>query len=86
MAVTRCICHDVSFHRLKSLVSSIGPDLESLSRETGCGTGCGMCVPYILYMLQTGVTSVPILSNAQVKDLMERRQEIASRGATREGG
>jgi bacterioferritin-associated ferredoxin len=81
MAVTRCICHNVSFERLKSLAASIGPDFDALSRETGCGTGCGMCVPYIFYMLQTGRTSVPILSKAQVESLMQQRECRASGGA-----
>ncbi len=81
MAVTRCICHNVSFERLKSLAASIGPDFDALSRETGCGTGCGMCVPYIHYMLQTGKTSVPILNKAQIEALMQQRECRASGGA-----
>jgi NAD(P)H-nitrite reductase large subunit len=73
MAVTRCICHDVPFSKLKELSTSLGPDIDALMRETGCGTGCGMCVPYILFMLQTGKTSVPILTKAQIESLMQQR-------------
>ncbi len=73
MAVNRCICHDVAFSRLKDVAARVGPDLDTLSRETGCGTGCGMCVPYIIYMLRTGKTSVPILSEAQIEALMQQK-------------
>ena len=54
MPVDRCVCHDVSFERLKQDAERHGGGLEQLQRRFGCGTGCGLCVPYILAMLRTG--------------------------------
>lgn len=61
--VSRCICHDISFAELKKLAEAGARDLEALSRQTGCGTGCGMCIPYIRVMLATGQTDLPVMTN-----------------------
>lgn len=61
MAVDRCICKQVPFATLKALADIGIRDLDELSRRTGCGTGCGMCIPYIRVMLATGVTDLPVL-------------------------
>ncbi len=45
--VDRCVCKSISFSRLKELADQGHGDLDALSKKTGCGTGCGMCVPYI---------------------------------------
>lgn len=71
MAVTRCVCHDVSFAELKRLCAETGPDIDALAARTGCGTGCGTCIPYILLMLRTGHTDLPVLSGAQVQAIFE---------------
>ena len=60
--VNRCICHDVTFAELRVLAKRVGPDLAELSRRTGCGTGCGCCVPYIRLMLATGQVDFPVMS------------------------
>lgn len=72
MPVTRCVCHDVTFAELKELSAIIGPDLDALAARTGCGTGCGTCVPYIQLMLRTGRTELPVLSGAQLREALER--------------
>lgn len=67
MPVSRCICHDISFAELKKLAEAGARDLEALSRQTGCGTGCGMCIPYIRVMLATGDTDQPVLPDASLR-------------------
>ncbi len=69
--VTRCICHDVTFAELRGLADRTGADLTELSRRTGCGTGCGCCIPYIRLMLRTRQTHFPVLSAAAFAKLLE---------------
>lgn len=61
VAVDRCVCHRVTFVQLKLLADRCGADLNELQRQSGCGTSCGCCVPYIRLMLTTGRTSFPVL-------------------------
>lgn len=65
MFVDRCVCHQVPFKLLDQIVES-EHDVEkespeqihaALSKRTKCSTGCGMCKPYILRMIETGQTS-----------------------------
>lgn len=66
MGVNRCICHDVPFTELKSMLEGDpGTTLHELARKTGCGTGCGMCVPYIKRMMETGETDLPVMTRAE---------------------
>ena len=60
--VNRCVCHDVSFARLIELVRQHGFSLETLSERTGCGTGCGLCLPYIERAIASGIADLPILN------------------------
>jgi hypothetical protein len=69
--VDRCICKRLTFKYLleasKTLVQP-GPDgkptvaVHALADKTGCGMGCGMCVPYLLVALKTGKPRVPIMT------------------------
>lgn len=54
--IDRCVCVDCTFCELKELAQRKQLDFKGLSRETGCGMGCGLCVPYIKVMLKTGTT------------------------------
>ena len=64
MAVDRCICHNITFARLKEHSQRCGLEFHALSILTGCSTNCGMCKPYILQMIATGQTAFPPLSVA----------------------
>ncbi|MBX3364634.1 MAG: hypothetical protein KF866_07705 [Phycisphaeraceae bacterium] len=75
MPVDRCICHDVPFDHLLRLSREVGDNFQTLSSLTGCSTGCGMCKPYILEMLRTGQTRLPVLSPAQVDAILARYAE-----------
>lgn len=70
MAVDRCICHNVTFAELKKLADGGVRDLDELSNRTGCGTGCGMCIPYIRVMLATGIPDLPVLSTQQADSIV----------------
>ncbi|MFG0313850.1 MAG: bacterioferritin-associated ferredoxin [Phycisphaerales bacterium] len=72
MYVDRCVCHRVPFKLLDQIVEneydvekeSVEEIHEALSKRTKCSTGCGMCKPYILRMIETGQTSfVPFPPN-----------------------
>lgn len=62
--VDRCVCHQVSFARIKARADELrgagvtGPDdlLERLADELGCTTGCGLCDPYVRLTLRTSET------------------------------
>ncbi|MBX3388307.1 MAG: (2Fe-2S)-binding protein [Phycisphaeraceae bacterium] len=75
MAVDRCICHDVTFAELKRLAENGVRDLDELSKRTGCGTGCGMCIPYIRVMLATGITDLPVLTSQQADSIIASNSE-----------
>jgi bacterioferritin-associated ferredoxin len=65
MGVNRCVCRGVKFTTLLALSKRVGPDIDRLAEETGCGTSCGLCIPYILEMLRTGKTDIPVELPAQ---------------------
>lgn len=72
MGVDRCICHNVTFSRLKDECLRVGSDLESLARATGCTTNCGMCKPYVLLMLESGRTVFPVLSQPMADQILAK--------------
>lgn len=76
MAVDRCICHNLRFSDLFALARREALDAEALSARTGCGTGCGLCVPYIVLMLQTGRTDFPVLPSALAAQLRAQAPKI----------
>lgn len=71
MGVNRCICRNVHFTRIADAARVAGPDLARLGEITGCGTGCGMCLPYIKRMLITGCTNVPVMTQQEIAALMK---------------
>lgn len=71
MSVDRCVCMNVTFKRLLELARQPGWDFLSLQQATGCGTACGMCVPYIHVALKTGRTRQPIMTGHQLEMVMK---------------
>jgi bacterioferritin-associated ferredoxin len=55
--VARCICRNVPFDTLLPQARAAGWTLDDLVRETGCGSHCGLCRPYLREMLRTGQTA-----------------------------
>ena len=54
--ITMCVCKATAFESLLPPARAGGWDLAALGRETGCGTVCGRCRPYLRRMLETGET------------------------------
>ena len=54
--VSSCICRNLAFSDLLPRARAASWNLEQLMRETGAGTQCGLCRPYLRRMLQTGET------------------------------
>jgi bacterioferritin-associated ferredoxin len=67
--VDRCVCREVPFARLLQLHEETGADFDELQEVTGCGTGCGTCIPYIRVALRTGQPRLPVLSESQLRQL-----------------
>jgi bacterioferritin-associated ferredoxin len=75
--VRRCICYNLRFEELKQLAQREGLSYEQLSERTGCGTGCGMCEPYVRLVLKTGRTDLPILTTEQVEQILSEAPATA---------
>ena len=54
--IDRCVCFEVTFEQLKRCADDEGLALDELQQRFGCGRGCGLCLPYIRRMLETGQT------------------------------
>lgn len=61
MAVDRCVCRGVEFELVRQLAQRDGLDLAGVIDRLGCGTACGMCVPYLEIVLRTGMTKLPVM-------------------------
>lgn len=58
--VDRCLCERKSFTELLAMARERGiDDAKKVGEITGCGRRCGLCEPFISYMLATGVTRIP---------------------------
>ena len=61
--VHHCLCFEHTFGDLKRLAEEQGlTTVTQTTERTGCGSGCGLCVPYLELMLQTGETAFAVLS------------------------
>jgi bacterioferritin-associated ferredoxin len=54
LRIDRCICHGVSFEEAVNATQEHGLSLSQLEDRLGCGTGCGLCRPYLRRALRTG--------------------------------
>lgn len=63
----RCICWGVTFERVRAWIEA-GQDLDEISRRFGCGRGCGMCVPYLRLVHETGRTAFEALPPDESRD------------------
>lgn len=81
MAVDRCVCLNLSFDELKKLASDRSLSADQLREQTGCGGGCGMCVPYIHVMMRTGETSMPVMRPAEFRTILCKPKISITRSA-----
>ncbi|MDX1671364.1 MAG: (2Fe-2S)-binding protein [Balneolaceae bacterium] len=58
MKVDKCLCHNRSFEEIRRLAEEDSCDsVEQLQAADLCGRGCGLCIPYVEILLETGQTS-----------------------------
>jgi bacterioferritin-associated ferredoxin len=54
MRIDRCVCFDMLFADIIERAKSEGWAVEDIEAILGCGSGCGMCKPYIREGMKTG--------------------------------
>ncbi len=60
--VRACFCHARAFAELRVLALRFGwTTVADITQATGCGSGCGLCRPYLAQMLATGETAFAVL-------------------------
>lgn len=56
--ITKCICHSVSFKELKAKADEFNIEsVKEFQKRDMASNGCGLCIPYVQNMLQTGKTA-----------------------------
>ena len=81
MPIDRCVCRRIPFETQRDIAAEESLGLEALLDATGCGSSCGLCVPYIQAMLATGRTTFPVMSP---RDLERMCKDATSADARRE--
>lgn len=74
MPVSRCVCKNVSFAQLIELHERTGADFDTLAKDTGCGSACGMCADYAKAAIVTKRASLPVSTPAQLMLIVKRAQ------------
>lgn len=55
--ITACVCFRKSFSEIKCIAAEKSlTTMREVEETTQCGTKCGLCIPYIKEMLETGKT------------------------------
>lgn len=73
MAVSRCICHTITFAKGLELAQRHGcRTVAELQGLAPLGTGCGLCIPYMQRALATGETDLPVLGEQESALWLER--------------
>lgn len=56
-AVTKCVCFDITFEEMKSIMKKNNiKTLEELKEIKALSGNCKLCLPYIIEMIKTGKT------------------------------
>jgi bacterioferritin-associated ferredoxin len=67
--IRACICHNKTFAEVKRLADVGGwATMEEIAAKTGCGSGCGLCRPYLQRMLETGETAFAWIPPEQAEE------------------
>ena len=56
MRIDRCVCLEQTFADAVDLARRERLSLTQIESRLGCGTGCGLCRPYLRRALRTGQT------------------------------
>ncbi len=60
--VTKCVCFDRTFSELKKIAAQAGvSNVQQLQSHVDFGKKCGLCLPYVKLMLETGRTSFDVI-------------------------
>lgn len=55
--VSKCICHARDFSDIKEYAEEMGlSSVKELQAKQFCSCGCGLCIPYLELMFETGET------------------------------
>lgn len=55
--VNRCICHSRNFSDIKKHAEEKGyTEIKELQAENYCSNSCGLCIPYVEMVLESGET------------------------------
>ena len=66
--VRACLCYPHTFVELQRLaVQNHWQTVADITAAVGCGSGCGLCHPYLACMLETGETAFDILCHESEK-------------------
>ena len=61
--VDRCACVNITFDTIKQAAAGSEDDaILAAHKATRCAGDCGLCLPYIRLMLQTGRTKFPVMT------------------------
>ncbi|MDX2132888.1 MAG: hypothetical protein SFY69_12630 [Planctomycetota bacterium] len=74
--VTKCVCHDVLFAELLERILQ-GAGLAELQLETGCGTSCRLCLPYVARLVETREAAQPLMNESDTRRWTARARALA---------
>ncbi|HZO89136.1 MAG TPA: (2Fe-2S)-binding protein [Chthonomonadaceae bacterium] len=61
--VRACLCYPHTFAEIKALAAKNGwQTVGEITEALGCGSGCGLCRPYLQKMLETGEIAFAVLA------------------------
>ena len=82
MQVNRCVCTGLTFEEILRCASDARLDYDQVVRRTGCGEGCGLCLPYIRVALLTGSPSLPVMTPDEYRRILAAYERASEGGAS----
>jgi len=66
--VRSCICYPHTFAQLKEEAAQKGwTSVREITEAEACGSGCGMCMPYLQKMIDTGEVAFEVMLTDELK-------------------
>ena len=66
--VRACMCYPHTFAQLKQQADAHGwRTVAEITAALGCGSGCGLCRPYLKKMLETGETEFAVIPDRPLR-------------------
>lgn len=70
LPIRACLCYKLTFSEIKTLAEENSwRTVPEITAALGCGSGCGLCRPYLQKMLETGETSFALPDLPQLTEL-----------------